>query len=140
MKIEIRRLSTSATLPSYAHASDAGMDIYCSREVELAPGEQTMIPTGIALQVPDGYVALVWDKSGIAAKRSIKTMGGVIDAGYRGEVMIIAKNVGSEAQIFSVGDKVAQILIQKVEQPRIVEVAELGDSDRGEKGFGSTGR
>ncbi|MEX0933508.1 MAG: dUTP diphosphatase, partial [Candidatus Paceibacterota bacterium] len=95
--------------------------------------------TGIAMEIPQGYVGLIWDKSGVSLKRGIKVLGGVIDAGYRGEIRIGLINLGSETVSFEAGQKVAQMLIQSVASPEIVEVTELGDTERGEGGFGSTG-
>lgn len=139
MQLRIKRLSEHATLPAFAHDTDAGMDLCTTERIELAPGESVAFPTGLAFAIPDGYVGLIWDKSGIAIKRNVKTKAGVIDAGYRGEVMVGAYNIGTETQVFEAGDKVAQMLIQKVEQPSLVEVEELDETARGEGGFGSTG-
>lgn len=139
MRLAIKKLYPDAKVPQFALAHDAGLDL-CAREaIELVPGERKGIPTGIALAIPEGYVGLIWDKSGVALRRGLKTMGGVIDAGYRGEVVVIAKNLSEETLSFSAGEKVAQILIQKVEHPDIEEVSELPESERGEGGFGSTG-
>lgn len=139
MKLYVKKLYPEAKVPQFALAHDAGLDL-CAREaITLAPGERKGIPTGIALAIPEGYVGLVWDKSGLALKKGLKTMGGVIDAGYRGEIVVIAKNLSDEPLSFSSGEKVAQLLIQKVEQPLIEEVAELPESERGAGGFGSTG-
>ena len=140
MKLLIKKLKEAATLPSFAHDTDAGMDLHASEVVTLAAGERATVPTGIAMQIPEGHVGLIWDKSGIGIKQGIKVMGGVVDAGYRGEVMIGMKNLSDEAYTFEVGDKVAQMLIQKVNQPEIEVVDSLDDSDRADGAFGSTGR
>jgi dUTP pyrophosphatase len=140
MQLQIKKVHPDAKLPAFAHATDAGMDLYTTSDIEIQPGELASIPTGIAFAVPVGHVGLIWDKSGIAIKRGLKTLGGVIDAGYRGEVFVGLLNTGTEAQSFSVGDKVTQILIQKIEQPEILEVADLDETPRGEGGFGSTGK
>lgn len=140
MEIRIKRLNEYATLPQYAHSDDAGFDVYAVEEVTLAPGERAAVPTGIALEIPSGYVGLVWDKSGLSMKHGLKTLGGVIDAGYRGEVKIGVVNLSNEPYTFERGHKVAQMLIQKVEHPNLSEVAELSDTARGEGGFGSTGK
>lgn len=139
MRLAIKKLYPDAKVPQFALAHDAGLDLFTREAIEFAPGERKGIPTGIALAIPEGYVGLIWDKSGVALKRGLKTMGGVIDAGYRGEVVVIAKNLSEETISFSAGEKVAQILIQKVEHPDIEEVSELPESERGEGGFGSTG-
>jgi dUTP pyrophosphatase len=140
MQLQIKKLHPDAKLPAFAHTTDAGMDLFTLEDFTLVPGERKSVATGIAMAVPAGYVALIWDKSGVAHKRGIKSLGGVIDAGYTGEVFAGLLNTCSEAQEFKVGDKIAQLLIQKVEQPQIVEVAELKETTRGEGRFGSTGK
>ncbi len=139
MKLLVKKLFPEAKIPMFALSSDAGLDL-CSREaIEFLSGDRKGIPTGLAFVIPEGYVGLIWDKSGVALKKGLKVMGGVIDAGYRGEVVVIAKNLSHETLSFSAGEKVAQILIQKVEHPDIEEVTDLPESDRGSNGFGSTG-
>ena len=139
MNLNIKRVSQNAKIPTFAHMGDAGMDLYAVENVTILPMERVQIKTGIALQIPEEYVGLIWDKSGLSHKKGLKTLGGVVDAGYRGEVMIGVINLSTEAIVFEAGDKVAQMLIQKVEHPEIVEVEELGDADRGMGAFGSTG-
>ena len=139
MQLQIKKLHPDAKLPSFAHTTDAGMDLFTVEAFTLQPGERKSVPTGIAAAVPDGYVGLIWDKSGIAHKRGIKSLGGVVDAGYTGEIFAGAVNTDTEPQSFVVGDKIAQLLIQKVEHPELVEVTELDDTTRGEGRFGSTG-
>ncbi len=140
MQLPVQKLDPRAKLPTFAHDTDAGMDLYCLETITLVPGQRVQVKTGIAIGVPLGYVGLIWDKSGVAHKRGLKTLGGVIDHGYSGEVFVGIYNSGSENQTFEVGDKVAQILIQKFEHPEIVEVESLAESERGEKGIGSTGK
>lgn len=140
LTIKIKKLKSDAVLPNYAHAGDAGMDIYASEDVHVKKGERAKVPTGIAMEIPEGYVGLVWDKSGLSMNHGLKTLGGVIDSGYRGEVMIGVINLSNEDYTLEKGHKVAQILIQKIETPVVEEVEELSDSHRGEKGFGSTGK
>ena len=139
MKIQIKKLNSKAKLPEYAHLGDAGMDLFSVESVTIKPGEKVVCQTGIAMKIPDGYVGLIWDKSGIASKGGVKTMGGVIDSGYRGEVRVVLQNLSKEDYNIKEGDKIAQMLIQKVESPQIEEVEELDDTERGEGGFGSTG-
>lgn len=139
MKLSVKKLSPEAKVPRFALAHDAGLDLCTKEAIEFAPGERRGIETGLAFAIPEGYVGLIWDKSGIALKKGLKTMGGVIDAGYRGEIIVIAKNLSPETLVFSAGEKVAQILIQKVEHPLVEEVSELPGSERGECAFGSTG-
>lgn len=139
MELQVVRLNKKAKIPTYAHDTDAGMDLFAAAEVSLAPGERSQIPTGIALAVPKGFVGLVWDKSGLSHRCGLKTLGGVVDADYRGEIVVGMVNLGEETYVFKEGDKVAQILIQKVEHADLVEVDTLDETIRGEKGFGSTG-
>ena len=140
MKLFVKKLHPDATVPGYAHHNDAAVDLYSLDEVVIEPGQRVSIPTGIAVQIPDGYVGLIWDKSSISQKNGLKTLGGVIDAGYRGEVFVGLYNLGSEPHTFTAGHKVAQMLIQKIEQPDIEVVDSLDDSTRGEGAFGSTGK
>jgi dUTP pyrophosphatase len=139
MQMQVKKLHEAAKMPVYAHNTDAGMDLFSVEERILAPGERVQMRTGIAVAIPVGYVGLIWDKSGLSHKTGLKVMGGVIDAGYRGEILVGMVNLGTEPHTFSVGDKITQMLIQKVEQPDMVLVDDLVGSDRGEGGFGSTG-
>lgn len=139
MTIQVKRLSATAILPQYALPHDAGMDLYADKEMTILPQQRTLVSTGIALAIPPGYVGLVWDKSGVATKHGLKTMAGVIDSGYRGELKILIHNLSSEPYQVKPGTKIAQLLIQPVEQREIVEVDELDNTERGKGGFGSTG-
>lgn len=139
MNIRVKKLHADARIPSIAHPGDAGCDLYASEPLTLDPGQRGQVKTGIALEIPMGYVGLVWDKSGVSHKGGIKTLGGVIDSGYRGELLVGVINLGTDAYAFEPGHKVAQLLIQKVESPTFEETAELSDTSRGEGGFGSTG-
>ena len=140
MKLGIKKLEAQAVLPTYAHIGDAGMDMYALEPVTIEPGERVDVRTGIAMEIPTHYAGLIWDKSGISLKHGIKVLGGVIDAGYRGEIRIGLINHGNKSVSFEAGQKVAQMLIQRVSFPQIVEVTELSDTERGEGGFGSTGQ
>ncbi len=115
------------------------VDFYSNENAVLSSNERKLISTGISIAIPEGYVGLIWDKSGLASKHGLKTMAGVIDSGYRGEIKILIHNLSESEYIVEKGKKVAQMLIQPVEQREILEVADLDHSDRGEKGFGSTG-
>ncbi len=139
MKLQVQKLHPDATMPSFAYDADAGMDLYASVGITIEPGERAQVSTGVAMRIPSGYVGLIWDKSGISHKVGLKTLGGVVDSGYRGELLIGLLNTANESHVFAVGDKIAQILIQKVEHFEVEEVDELEESDRGTKGFGSTG-
>ena len=139
MDLHIKKLHPGAILPSFAHAHDAGLDLRTVAEVTVLPGERVQIATGLAIGIPVGHVGLIWDKSGLSQKKGLKTLGGVIDVGYRGEVYVGLYNTSTERYTFAAGDKIAQLLIQAILQPEIIEVLELDDSDRGTDGFGSTG-
>ncbi len=140
MKVKIKKFNNEAMLPKYAHQGDAGMDLFSVENFVLKSGERKICQTGIGMAIPEGYVGLIWDKSGIASKGGVKTMGGVIDSGYRGEIGIILQNLSQEEYNIKSGDKIAQIIIQKVENPEIEEVDEFKkETERGEGGFGSTG-
>lgn len=140
MEIKIKKLHPEAKLPTYAHNGDAGMDLFAINDVVTKAGERVLIGTGIAMEIPIGYVGLIWDKSGLSTTHGLKTLGGVVDTGYRGEIKIGIINLSEEDYKISVGHKIAQMLIQKVEQPHIIESNELSCTLRGEEGFGSTGR
>jgi dUTP pyrophosphatase len=142
LDIQVVRLDTELPLPSYAHPGDAGADLLTAVDVTLAPGERALVPTGIALALPDGYVALVHPRSGLAARHglSIVNTPGTIDAGYRGEIKVLLVNHDPATPIeLRRGDRIAQLVIQRFERARFVEVAELPDSVRGDGGYGSTG-
>ena len=138
MKLKIKKLREDAIIPKYAHKGDAGLDLFSCENCVLYPGERKLVSTGIATEFPEGYVALVWDKSGIAAK-GIKTMGGVIEHTYRGEYKVIMLNTTKESYEIKKGQKIAQLLIQPIVTAEVEEVSELSKSERGEGGFGSTG-
>ena len=139
MVLPVKKLHSEAKLPNYAHASDAGMDLYALETTALQPHERRLISTGIALAIPYGCVGLIWDKSGLAAKHGVKTLAGVIDAGYRGEIRVVLHNLSAQSFLIEKGSKIAQMLIQPVVHTEIIEVEELEETPRGELGFGSTG-
>lgn len=142
LEVLIQRLDKELPLPQYAKAGDAGIDIYARIDCTLAPGERAMVPTGIAIAFPEGYVCLAHPRSGLAAKHGISIVNapGTIDAGYRGEIQVILINTDSK-NTFEIkrGDRIAQLVFQKVEQASFQEVSELPSSERGAGGFGSTG-
>lgn len=140
MQIKIKKLHPDAKVPTYAHPGDAGMDIFALERTEVPAREIVKIRTGLSFELPDGYVGLCWDKSGVSSKHGIKTLGGVLDSGYRGELMLAVANLKNEPHVFEKGDKVLQMLIQRVERPEIIEAAELSETSRAHGGFGSTGR
>jgi dUTP pyrophosphatase len=143
VEVLITRLDPDLPLPRYAKGGDAGADIVSRIDITLAPGERALVPTGIAIALPDGYVALVHPRSGLAIKHGVTMVNapGTVDAGYRGELQIILINHDkSESVSFKRGDRIAQLVIQKVERAEFVEVRDLPGSGRGSGGFGSTGR
>ena len=143
VQVLITRLDPSIPLPVYAKGGDAGADIVTRVEVTLQPGERALVPTGISIALPDGYVALVHPRSGLAIKHGVTMVNapGTVDAGYRGELQCIMINHDlKEAITFHKGDRIAQLVIQKVERAEFVEVKDLPGSGRGAGGFGSTGK
>ena len=143
VQVLITRLDPDLPLPRYAKGGDAGADIVSRIDITLAPGERALVPTGIAIALPDGYVALVHPRSGLAIKHGVTMVNapGTVDAGYRGELQIILINHDkSESVSFKRGDRIAQLVIQQVERAEFVEVQDLPGSGRGTGGFGSTGR
>ncbi|MFA6095180.1 MAG: dUTP diphosphatase [Candidatus Paceibacterota bacterium] len=139
LKLKIQKIHEEAVIPFFAHEGDAALDLFSVQKITLEPGERWAIPTGIAMEIPKGYVGLVWDKSGLSMNHGLKTLGGVIDATYRGEVMVGMINLGSKAYTFEKGNKVAQMIIQKREGVIIKEIKKLTETKRGKGGFGSTG-
>lgn len=140
MQIKVKKLHIDAILPKHARTGDVGMDLYSIETVTIAPQTHAQVRTGVAFEIPLGYAGLIWDKSSVAQKGGLKTMGGVIDSGYRGEILVGLANLSNKSYTFEKGHKVAQMLIQKVEQSEIVDVDELSDSERGTGAFGSTGK
>ncbi len=129
----------SGTLPRRSSVHAAGADLVAAAEITLAPGERAAVPTGLHLAIPEGYVGLVWPRSGLALRQGIDTMAGVIDSDYRGEVKVVLINHGESAFTIKSGDRIAQLLVQPVLPVEYVRVEALPASDRGENGFGSTG-
>lgn len=142
VEIQVRRLDPAATVPAYAHPGDAGADLTTTVDVRLEPGERALVPTGIGVALPHGYVALVHPRSGLAARcgLSIVNSPGTVDAGYRGEIKVALVNLDPrEPIVLQRGDRIAQLVVQRVEEARFVEVEALPGSVRGEGGYGSTG-
>jgi dUTP pyrophosphatase len=139
MKLKVKKLDKDARLPVYGHSGDAGLDLFSAVDFVLQTGEIHPIPTGIQVEIPRGYVGLLWDKSGVSLK-GVHRLAGVVDAGYRGEVKVVMVNLSRKAYVIDRGMKIAQLLIQPVMQVEVVEAEDLNDSSRGEGGFGSTGK
>ncbi|HEV2636919.1 MAG TPA: dUTP diphosphatase [Actinocrinis sp.] len=137
------RLDPDLPLPEYAHPGDAGADLRTTVDARIEPGERAVLPTGLAIALPDGYAAFVHPRSGLAVRYGIALVNspGTIDAGYRGEVKVIVVNLDRNAPVlFRRGDRIAQLVVQRVEKARFHEVAELPGSARGAAGHGCTGR
>lgn len=142
MRLPIRRLDPNLPLPSYAHEGDAGLDLFAAEATSLAPGQRALVPTGVAIELPDGYAAFVQPRSGRALKEglSLANTPGLIDSHYRGEIKVIAINLDPNSTLqIAYGEKVAQLVVQRVERCELIEMDALGDTMRGEDGFGSTG-
>lgn len=142
IEVLLKRLDPDLPAPSYAHIGDAGADLVTAVDVTLAPGERAVVPTGTSIALPLGYVALVHPRSGLAARCGMALVNapGTIDAGYRGEIQVIVVNLDPVSPItLRRGDRIAQLVIQRVERARFVEVGELPESVRATGGFGSTG-
>jgi dUTP pyrophosphatase len=142
VEVAVLRLDPDLPLPSYAHPGDAGADLMTTVDVTLAPGERALVPTGVALALPEGYVALVHPRSGLAARHGVSLVNtpGTIDAGYRGEVKVLLINHDLHEPVeLRRGDRVAQLVVQRFEHASFVVVDELPESRRGAGGYGSTG-
>ncbi len=136
------RLDRGVPLPAYAKPGDAGLDLRASEAATLEPGGRRLVPTGVAVAIPEGYAGLVLPRSGLALQQGVTVLNapGLIDSGYRGELKVLLVNHGIEAVAIARGERIAQLVIQPVTQARLVEVDQLPDSARGDGGFGSTGR
>ena len=142
LRVLVRRLDPDLPLPAYSHPGDAGADLVTAVDADLAPGERAVLPTGVAVALPEGYAAFVHPRSGLAARCGVALVNapGTVDAGYRGEIMVIVVNLDPREPVrFTRGDRIAQLVIQRVERAEFAEVADLPDSVRGAGGFGSTG-
>lgn len=140
MKIKIKKLNPDCKLPNYAHPGDVGLDVYSLEDYNLKPGERKIFFLGFALEFPEGYAVIVKDKGSLPNKGGLHTMGGVYDAGYRGEYNVNLINLGQETYHISKGDKLAQLVVYPVVIANLEEVEELSESSRGEGRFGSTGK
>jgi dUTP pyrophosphatase len=140
--VSVRRLDPDLPLPAYAHPGDAGADLVAADDVELAPGARALVRTGIAVALPEGFVGLVHPRSGLAARLGVTVLNapGTVDAGYRGEILVNLVNHDRDTAVkITRGDRIAQLVVQKVERARFHAVDELPDTGRGADGHGSTG-
>jgi dUTP pyrophosphatase len=133
-------LDEAGRAPEYSSAAAAGADLRASAAAEIPPGGRAAIPTGLKVQIPEGHVGLVWPRSGLAVRHGIDTLAGVIDSDYRGEVRVVLANLGPEPFAVALGDRIAQLLIQRVERATFLPSSSLEGTARGGGGFGSTGR
>ena len=141
MDVPAVRLDRELPLPAYARPGDAGLDLRASETVKLEPGERRLVPTGLAIAIPEGHAGLVLPRSGLAMQKGVTVLNapGLIDSGYRGELKVLLINHGPAVVAIERGERIAQLVIQAVARVRLVEVERLPDSARGEGGFGSTG-
>jgi dUTP pyrophosphatase len=142
VQVLIQRLDPGLPLPERAHPGDAGADLFAAEDVELAPGQRAVVPTAVAIALPDGYAAFVHPRSGLAARYGVTIVNapGTVDAGYRGEIRVTLLNTDADRPVrFQRGDRIAQLVVQRVECPVFHEVESLPGSARGDGGFGSTG-
>jgi len=140
--LHVRRLDADLPLPSYAHAGDAGLDLYAAEDVTLPPGERGVVGTGIAVAIPPGFVGLGVPRSGLAVRSGLSMVNtpGIIDSGYRGEIRIVLINHDLRANVeVKRGERIGQLVVMPVATVDVIEVDELSESSRGEGGFGSTG-
>lgn len=138
MELKVKKVQMDAKLPQYGHTGDAGLDLFSSIDFVLEKGQVEAIPSGIKVAIPDGYVGLIWDKSGVSLK-GVHRLAGVIDSGYRGEVKVVMINLSDKPFAIDKGMKIAQMLVQPITLVRVVEAEDLDNTSRGEGGFGSTG-
>ncbi len=139
VKVKVKKLKEEAIVPAYAHEGDAGMDLFSTEDYVILSGKRQLVSTGISMELPEGYFASIRGKSGLAYKKGICILGGVIEWTYRGEYGVIVLNTGEENFEIKRGDKVAQVVIAPVAKAEIEKVEELSKTVRGDSGFGSTG-
>lgn len=141
MKIQIKKLREDAKIPKSILKGDAATDIYSNEDITIAPGERISCKTGIAIKIEEGYAGLIWDRSGLSHKQGLKMLGGVFDSNYLGEWFIGLVNLGQKEYEIKKGERIAQVIFQKVEHPEIEQVEDFEEeTERGKGGLGSTGR
>jgi dUTP pyrophosphatase len=141
IELPIRRLRAEATLPERAYAGDAGLDLAACERIELEPGERTVVPTGLAVAIPEGYAGFVQPRSGLAARHGVAVVNspGLIDSGYRGEIRVVLLNTDRERPfVAEAGERIAQLVVVPVPEIEVAEVEELPETERGVRGFGSS--
>jgi len=140
VKVRIKKLKENAVLPRYVREGDAAMDLVSTEDYLIKAGERILVSTGISMELPEGYASCIWGRSGLALKKGIAVLGGLIEYTYRGEYGVILLNTGKEDYEVKVGDRVAQVVIQPVVTAEIEEVEDLSESVRGDGAWGSSGR
>ena len=139
MKIKIKKINPDGKVPTRAKSSDAGYDLYSTVDMPITPTARQLVPTGIAIEIPEGYYGRIAPRSGLAVRAGIDILAGVVDSGYRNEIKVLMINLGEGLVSVNKGDRIAQLIIEKCYDVEWEEVNELSDSDRGEGGFGSSG-
>lgn len=143
MHLKVKRLTPSAKLPTKAHPSDAGFDIYANVDLDIPSGKTRLVSTGIAIEIPEGYYGRLKGRSGLTSKTLLRVQEGTIDSNYRGEIKVICDSLDTELSdvgyMVAKGERIAQLIIQPLPKFEVVEVSDLSNSDRGENGFGSSG-
>jgi len=142
LDLDVRQLDPALPVPSYAHPGDAGLDLHAADATVLRPGQRALVPTGLAVAIPDGWAGFVHPRSGLAVDHGVTVLNapGTIDAGYRGEIRVPLVNLGEEAVEIQHGQRIAQLVLMRVGRARVRPVERLPDTARGTGGFGSTGR
>ncbi len=140
MELKVKRLKANAIIPTKSNTSDAGWDLYALEHRYIQPGCRMLIKTGVSLEIPEGFVGLIWPRSGLAVKRGIDVFAGVVDAGYRGDVGVCLYNSSERQFEVQEGDRIAQVVFQPVSQFQLLESTSLDNTTRGSKGFGSSGK
>jgi len=136
--LKVKKLHPSAKVPEFAYDGDAGLDLFAVEGISIGKGERVKVPTGVAVEIPSGFVGLIWDKTGISFKKGLKIVGGVVDSSYRGEIFALMANISDQPVEIMQGDKIAQMIIQPFEHPQIEVADELSETERGSKMLGSS--
>ena len=140
MNVNVKLLEDKATIPTRANINDAGWDLYSIVDTIIPPKQRKTVKTGIALEMPEHMAGLIWPRSGLSVKQGVDVLAGVVDSGYRGEIMVCLYNTSDENVSINCGDRIAQIIFQEVPRVMMINQEELGSSQRGDNGFGSSGK
>lgn len=137
-KLKIKKIHPTASIPTYAREGDAGLDLYAISTIKAAKGERIKVPIGLAMEIAEGYVGLIWDRTGVSLDKGLKIIGGVVDSSYRGEIQVLLANISDEPVTIMPGDKIAQMVIQPFVRPEIEITNSLSETDRSDQMFGSS--